>query len=201
MGKPTLFLIAGPNGAGKSTFYDNVLKHGVNAPFINADLIQRDELQDPSMQAAYTAADIAAERRRQCLAQGRDFVSETTFSHPSKLELLREARAAGFRIIIFHISVASAELSVRRVECRVEEGGHPVPEQKIRERYARNQELIRQAVLAADRAFVYDNSALNRPAALAIEFDRGRVVRRASHIPAWAGALYEQALRWFQGPA
>lgn len=61
--RPTLFLIAGPNGAGKSTFYDTVLKSRIQAPFINADIIQRDELKNASLEAAYEAAGIADGRR------------------------------------------------------------------------------------------------------------------------------------------
>jgi predicted ABC-type ATPase len=51
--RPTLFLIAGPNGAGKSTFYHTVVKPRIQAPFINAGIIQRDELKDTSVEAAY----------------------------------------------------------------------------------------------------------------------------------------------------
>ena len=38
--------IIGENGAGKSTLYEQVLKPKVQAPFINADLIQKTELSD-----------------------------------------------------------------------------------------------------------------------------------------------------------
>ena len=103
---------------------------------------------------------------------------ETVFSHPSKLELLNDAREAGFRIIVFHLTLASAELAIARVEARIEEGGHPVPEEKIRQRFERNGPLIREAALLADRAMVFDASALNeRPEAL-LELAHGQVARR-----------------------
>jgi len=142
MARPTMFMLAGPNGAGKSTLYQTVIKPRVAAPFINADDIQRGELRDPSSQAAYKAADIAESRRRQCIAEGRSFVTESTFSHPSKLDLVDAARAAGFRVVMFHVSLRSADLSVLRVASRTREGGHDVPEDKIRERYQRNQALL-----------------------------------------------------------
>lgn len=189
-GRPTLFLIAGPNGAGKSTFYDTVLAHRIAAPFINADIIQRDELRDPSPEASYRAAEIAEERRREHIAAGQSFVMETVFSHPSKLELLQDARDAGFRIIVFHLALASADLAVARVEARAQEGGHPVPENKIRQRFARNGPLIRQAALLADRAMIFDASALNeRPQAL-LELTHGQVVRRTDPAPEWFEKLY-----------
>lgn len=188
--RPTLFLIAGPNGAGKSTFYDTVLAGRVAAPFINADIIQRDELRDPLPQAAYQAATIAEERRRTFMSEGRSFVMETVFSHPSKLDLLRDARAAGYRLTVFHLNLASADLAVARVKARVAEGGHEVPEQKIRDRFDRNQQLIRQAVLLADRALVFDSSALNARPTVLLEMANGQMVNCSSKPPRWFGALY-----------
>ena len=138
-------MLAGPNGAGKSTLYETRIKPTIppdTAPFINADIIQRDELKDPSMEASYKAAEIAESRRRAHLAEGKSFVSELTFSHESKLALIQEAKDAGFRVVMYHVNVRSADLSVRRVALRTKEGGHNVPENKIRERYVRNQSLI-----------------------------------------------------------
>jgi len=188
--RPILFLIAGPNGAGKSAFYDTVLAQRVTAPFVNADIIQRDELRDPSMEAAYEAAAIAEQRRCDYLAEGRSFVMETVFSHPSKLELLRDARNAGYRLIVFHLMLSSPELAVARVAARIDEGGHPVPETKIRERYDRNRDLIKQAALLADRAQVYDASELNAPPRVLLELVNGRAVRQADDPPEWFEAVY-----------
>ena len=189
-GRPTLFLIAGPNGAGKSTFYDTVLAPSIAAPFVNADIIQRDELRDPAPQAAYEAARIAAERREAAITDGASFVMETVFSHPSKLEMLHTARAAGFRLVAFHIGLASADLAVARVRERVGEGGHPVPKEKIRARYRRNGVLIRDAVLLADRAQILDGSALNRAPALLAEFAGGNAIRVGDGLPDWFTRLY-----------
>jgi predicted ABC-type ATPase len=147
------------------------------------------------MGGAYQAAEIAEQRRRDHLAARKPFVSESTFSHPSKLDLLREAQQAGFAIVMYHVNVRSPELSVMRVAGRVQAGGHDVPESKIRERYTRNQQLIRQAILESDRGFVYDNSQLGQPPALALAFKGGQVVRTSSRVPAWARELYADELQ------
>jgi predicted ABC-type ATPase len=192
-----MIMLAGPNGAGKTTFHELVIRPRIKALFINADLIQREELGDPSMAAAYRAAAIAESRRRQALEKGISFVSESTFSHPSKLALIRDAQAAGFRVVVYHINVRRPELSVSRVAQRVDEGGHDVPEEKIRERFERNLPLIREAVLLADHAFVYDNSGLNMPARRLIALTKGRVIAASEDLPDWARALYGPEL----GPA
>jgi predicted ABC-type ATPase len=192
--RPTLFMIAGPNGAGKTTLYETRIKPKTAAPFINADRIQKNELDDQSMAGAYKAAEIAEERRRDHLASRKSFVSESTFSHPSKLELLADAAAVGFRVVLYHVNVRTADLSVARVARRVRQGGHDVPEDKVRERYERNQALIRKAALQADRTFIYDNSIIGKPPRLLIELRAGNVHRVAENIPEWARTLYSKEL-------
>ena len=189
-----MFMIAGPNGAGKSTLYETRIAPKTKAPFINADLIQRDELKDPSMEASYEAAKIAESRRQEHLSQRKDFVSESTFSHPSKVALINEAKDAGFRVVVYHVNVRSPELSVARVAQRFSKGGHDVPEDKVRERFARNPALIREAVLLADHAFIYDNSTRGKPPALEVQFKHGLVVNASDHVPTWARDLYSKEL-------
>ena len=89
---PTIILLAGPNGAGKSTLYQTRVAPAFAGPFINADIIQREELGHASPEASYEAAKIAADRRAEIISKGGDFVTETVFSHPSKLDMVREAR-------------------------------------------------------------------------------------------------------------
>lgn len=192
--KPTMIVIAGPNGAGKSTLYETRIAPSFAGPFINADIIQRDELCDPSPAASYEAANLASERRTDFLDQRRDFVTETVFSHPSKLELIEAARTMGFTVIVMHVGVDTADLSVARVGTRVEEGGHIVPEEKIRTRYARGTPFIRAAILQADRGMVFDNSSLNRPPTHCLTFAHGRLVYALARLPGWIRSVYETEL-------
>ncbi len=192
--KPTMILLAGPNGAGKSTLYQTRVAPSFAGPFINADIIQRDEIGDASPNASYEAARLASSRRFEHLAEGRDFVTETVFSHPSKIELIDKARASGFTIIVMHVGVESPELSVARVGARVDEGGHIVPEEKIRSRYERGAPLIRTAVLQADRGMVLDNTGMNRPPSHCLTFSNGRLIFAQPRLPTWISSLYEADL-------
>lgn len=191
---PTMIVLAGPNGAGKSTLYQTRVAPSFAGPFINADIIQRDELRDPSPAASYEAARIASSRRTDYLSRGRDFVTETVFSHPSKLELIDEARTKGFTVIVMHVGVDTPDLSVARVGTRVEEGGHIVPEDKIRARYVRGAPFIRAAVLKADRGMVLDNSRINQPPSHCLTFANGRLVFAMPRLPGWIQSVYEAEL-------
>lgn len=192
--RPSLILLAGPNGAGKSTLYETRIAPSFAAPFINADAIQRDELKDTSVEASYKAAEIAAVRRSEMLTEGRSFATETVFSHPSKLDVIEAARQRGYIVIVMHVGVDSPDLSVARVRERVSEGGHDVPEDKVRARFDRGGPLIRQAVLRADRGLVFDNSRLNEPPRQVLVFAGGRLTQVVPDLPHWVLSTYADDL-------
>ena len=54
-------------------------------------------------------------------------------------------------------------LAVQRVAYRVQAGGHPVAESKIRERYHRLWALVAEAIMRCEQATVYDNSGIKGP--------------------------------------
>lgn len=192
--RPSLVLLAGANGAGKSTLYQTRVAPSFAGPFINADIIQRDELRDPSMEASYQAARIAEARRIEMLDARQSFATETVFSHPSKLKIIEAARAQDYLVIVMHVGVDSPDLSVGRVKARTEEGGHDVPEDKIRARYERSQPLVREAVLRADRGMVFDNSRLNTPPQQMLVFATSRLIQAAPILPRWILTAYAENL-------
>ena len=178
MSTPVLYLLAGSNGAGKSTLAELILIPRTHLPFVNADVLaerlwpgDRDEQSRRAMQVS----ELAAQERERLLASGASFITETVFSHPSKLELLRTAQQAGYTVSL-HIVMVPEDLAVERVADRVAAGGHSVPESKIRGRYGRLWELVAQARGIADRADFYDNSSLDRPLRRVAVFEYGQPV-------------------------
>ncbi|MFD4293298.1 zeta toxin family protein [Rhodococcus sp. NPDC058505] len=154
-----LDLVVGPNGAGKSTFVEQRLAPLLpGSVFVNADVIAKQRWPDSPEEHSYEAARIAATIRDTLIDQGESFIAETVFSHPSKLDLIDRAHRGGY-VLALHVVLVPVDLSVARVAERVIEGGHRVPEDKIRERFARLWPLVADAIGRADHATVYDNSA------------------------------------------
>lgn len=178
-----LDLVVGPNGAGKSTFVEEAL---LAAPpdrlFVNADAIAAAHWPKDPAGHSYEAARLAADTREALIATKKPFIAETVFSHPSKLELISRAQGAGYYVAL-HVIMVPVELSVLRVAQRVAGGGHSVPEEKIRERYARLWDLVATAIRIADAAHVYDNSQRSGPLEVA-SFAHG-FVYGACQWPAW----------------
>lgn len=179
MADPVLHLIAGPNGAGKSTLYGCVIGPVTKLEFVNADVIAAREWPDAAAHA-YDAARPAAERRDELIAARTSFVTETVFSHESKVDLVKAAAEAAY-LVTMHVVLVPAELAVARVTNRVENEGHDVPEEKVRSRYARLWSLVATAIALVDEATVYDNSSASEPFRVVASFSHGVAVSK----PAW----------------
>lgn len=106
----------------------------------------------------YLAASIIDFLREELMRRGSSFSYETVMSHRSKVDFFGRARMEGYKTYLYFVCTNSAELNVARVRSRVHSGGHAVPENKIRERYTRCLELVREAITHSYRAYLFDNS-------------------------------------------
>lgn len=181
---PLLHLLAGPNGSGKSSYVRDILSPATPLPFINADEIAAELWPDAQAEHAYDASKIAEARRRDRISERSSFISETVFSHPSKVQLVADAVQAGY-LVSLHVVIVPVELTVQRVVERVRRGGHEVPEQKIRERYGRLWEHIGAAIQIADITEVLDNSSAREPFRRCARFAHGALEGPPSW-PLWA---------------
>jgi predicted ABC-type ATPase len=192
MADPVLHLLAGPNGAGKSKLFAEVIGPATHLEFVNADDIAAECWPEDPAGRSYDAAVVASGRRAELLAARTSFITETVFSHESKVELVQQARAAGY-LVTLHVVVVPEQLAVARVANRVEHGGHAVPEDKVRARFHRLWPLVAAAITLANAAFVYDNSRIKPAFRLVASFDHG-VLAGALDWPLWTpSALRELA--------
>ena len=184
--------MVGPNGAGKSTFVRYLLIPNLaGSRFVNADEIAKDRWPENPAGHAYEAAEIAAATRDALIDRQHPLIAETVFSHRSKLELVRRARAADYHVAV-HVLMVPERLAVERVRARVAAGGHDVPVAKIRERYQRLWALVAAAVDYADEATFWDNSTHDGPSVVA-EFVVG-LPNGTPRWPRWAPATLTS--RW-----
>ncbi len=190
--QPVFYLLAGPNGAGKSTLYASAVVARLvpeNAEFVNADLHEAAHLQhvQDALKRSQQARHWADQRRAECLSEGMTFVSETVFSHPSKLALISAAQAAGFAVVLLVVCVDDPRQLLARVRQREQEGGHGVPAARILARYPRTVAHLSQAVLLADLALLYDTSRprnrVVQPPRLVGRCRAGRVIWRELGAP------------------
>lgn len=141
---------------------------------------------------SYYASVIADFIRHQLLAQKVTFTFETVMSSPDKVEFLRKAQSAGYRTYLYYVATEDPDINVARVKYRVQTGGHPVAEDKIRSRYERSMALLADAVSATDRAYVFDNSGSER-VWIAEVTDGEEIELKSSEMPMWfKAALWDK---------
>jgi len=192
MGQPVFYLLSGPNGAGKSTLYRALVMAGTipaTAEFVNADLHEAAHLQhiaDP-VRRSEQARQWADARRAALLQAGQPFVSETVFSHESKLALIQEAQIAGFFVMLLVVALDQPDRLLARVAQRVLEGGHPVPPERILARYPRTLAHLTQAVRLADAAILYDSADVSPGTHTAVATCKGDWTQElVQPVPEWA---------------
>lgn len=161
---PRVIIIAGPNGAGKTTFAREFLPKEAGLPvFINADLIAAGLSPFNPDIAAIQAGRIMLTEIAEKAAKRESFAFETTLSGHSYARHIAKWRKAGYRVELFFLSLDTPETAIARVEARVEQGGHNVPEETIRRRFASGIENFHRIYKPlVDTWMHYDNSG-NEP--------------------------------------
>lgn len=74
-------------------------------------------------------------RIKKLLESGESFAFETTLSTRSYVQFIENAKQLDYQVTCLFFWLDSEELAISRVETRVKEGGHHIPEDVIRRRY------------------------------------------------------------------
>jgi predicted ABC-type ATPase len=184
------------------TLFDTASQSGLFSYVINKEVLQdsilfhrngirlvRNDHIEPIAQI------IANGIRASLLKERKKFSFETVFSHASKVEFMRECSEIGYKVYLYFVGTSNPEINKFRVQFRVSQGGHSVPEDKIVDRYYRSMELLWEATRCCYQAFFFDNS---RDGIQPTLFASYKVVDGAKdwdrvdddHIPSWFAKYY-----------
>jgi predicted ABC-type ATPase len=126
--------------------------------------------------------------RQKLMEQHNSFTLETVMSHASKVALLAQAQAAGYRTYLYFVATDDPAINISRVRSRVNLGGHSVPEDRITTRYHRSLELLMEAIRHTNRAYIFDNTGDDpeKGHTWLAEITEGRKLElKTDRIPAW----------------
>lgn len=189
MSKPEIWAIVGGNGAGKSTFYQLFLEpQGI--PFVNADVIAKEVGPEDPEAVSYDAATIASQQREKAIQGQQNFCFETVFSHPSKIDLLAQAKVAGYEINLVVIYLVNVEINKARVKQRVATGGHNVPAEKITSRIPKTHNNVAVAIDLSDSVYIFDNSSCDKPFKRIAIKEQECVIFYEKEVPDWVASLF-----------
>ncbi|GMV31548.1 MAG: hypothetical protein AMXMBFR59_36730 [Rhodanobacteraceae bacterium] len=163
-GVPKVIVIAGPNGAGKTTFAREFLPNEAACPmFVNADLIAAGLSPFDVEAAALQAGRLMLTELERHFQARQNFAFETTLSGRGYLRHIARWRAAGYRAELIFLKLNNADEAVARVEQRVRQGGHTIPESVIRRRFAAGLENFHRYYAPAVDAWALYNNAGEMP--------------------------------------
>jgi predicted ABC-type ATPase len=158
--RPQVAVLAGINGAGKTTASQHLLREAMRIPsFTNADAIARGLNAFDVESVAVKAGRVMLDHLHELAAARQSFAFETTLSGRAYAPWLRQLARDGYAVHLLYYWLESANVAISRVAERVRAGGHHVPDDTVRRRYARSVrnflELYRPVVTTWQ---VYDNT-------------------------------------------
>ena len=155
-----VLILAGPNGAGKTTFAREFLPDEAQCPtFVNADLIAAGLSPFRPDAAAMRAGRLMLDFIDDLVTRGESFAFESTLATRSYVRRVSAWQTAGYQVTILFLALPSADAAVQRVQERIAQGGHAIPEEVIRRRFSAgraNFENIYKPL--ADAWALYDSS-------------------------------------------
>lgn len=207
--RPFIFVLAGVNGAGKSSVGGSILRaHGLT--WFNPDTFSRDLMAKSGSSKEVADGDAWAYGKAQlaaAMANRTNFAFETTLGGTTIPRLVGEAAATHDVLMIF-CGLASVQLHLDRVKLRVRQGGHDIPEEKIRKRWESSRQNLIGLLPRLAHLQMFDNSAEAAPGedvpfpVLVLEMKDGRVlhpgrgdVEALQATPDWAKPIVAAAFR------
>jgi predicted ABC-type ATPase len=206
--RPFIFVLAGVHGAGKSSVAGGILRT-FGLTWFNSDTFSH-ELMASGASKEVADGDARAYGKTQleaAIADGTSFAFETTLGATTIPRLLGEAAATHDVMMIF-CGLASVQMHIDRVAFRARQGGHDIPEDKIRGRWDSSRHNLIALLRRLAQLQLFDNST-EAPLGddvpfptLVLEMKAGRVVYPGGDdvaalevTPDWAKPIVAAAFR------
>lgn len=134
-----LVIIAGANGTGKTTLAKEFLKK-YKVEFLNADEIalsiskNRESLFENRIKAGKRFI----LRLNEAIKTRKSIAVESTLAGRYLLKTIKSVKKHEFRVSIIYVFVDNPEIALRRIQARVDAGGHDVPKEDVLRRFYRS---------------------------------------------------------------
>lgn len=178
----TYTIIAGVNGVGKSSL-TGVLKSERNdlGYIIDVDKIAADGKHN-----FIEAGKIAITKIDEYLSKDLSFTQETTLSGHRIENTVKTAREKGYTIRLFYIGLNTLEECIKRIENRVEKGGHNIRTDDVHRRFKNRFETLVKILPLCDEVCFFDNE--NGFVEVG-EYKNGELIFKGDYRPVWLQEL------------
>ena len=188
----TLYVFAGPNGSGKSTIIkDYIAFYGLEKiEYICPDIYaQTIFAKTNNVKERYNKVIKFAEYKREHLLQKNEsMLIETFLSRTDKIDFIAKAKEKGYKVVSIFVGTSDLAINISRVKKRVGEGGHDVPTNKIKSRFAKSMKNLPMLANVSDELYIYDNS-LDLPVLAISIVDKDVFV--SDNAPEWTKKVFD----------
>ena len=188
---PTFIVVAGANGAGKSTLTRLGREGFQSSAVLDPDAIAKSrQVTGESGGSLIDAGREVLRLAKDLLAAKQSFLVETTLSGNTYLRMMSRAKAEGYLVILIYVGTDDVSINLQRVQQRVRNGGHDVPEADQLRRYPRSLANFKKAFDLADEALVFNNSTPFGHVRVAEKTKDGVTI--LGDVPQWAEWLRDE---------
>lgn len=208
---PKIVVLAGVNGAGKSSIGGEFAEAEEGTLFNPDTIAAQINALHPDISITLANAhgwQIGKALLESAIAEGRDYLFETTLGGNTIPALLEQAARAGHRVHVWFCGLESAELHIKRVRTRASRGGHDIPVEKIHQRWRSSRENLIRLLPHIHHLRMYDNSYEADPVAgerprpiLLLEMRAGKITAPddLSGAPDWSQPIIAAAIHLHTG--
>lgn len=208
---PKIVVLAGVNGAGKSSIGGQFAEAEEGFLFNPDTIAAQIKGLHPDIYTTQANAhgwQIGKALLESAIAEGRDYLFETTLGGNTIPALLEKAARAGHRLNVWFCGLDSPERHIQRVRKRAARGGHDIPVEKIHQRWRSSRENLIRLLPHIYHLRLYDNSYEADPVAgqrpgpvLLLEMREGRITAPSdlSGAPEWAQPIIAAAIHLHTG--
>jgi len=171
-------IIAGVNGTGKSSLSGVLKSERSDLGYI----IDVDKIGAVKEISPLEAGKIAVNKIDECLSKNISFTQETTLSGQRTEKTVKTAKEKGYKVRLYYIGLNSLEESVKRIKNRVENGGHDIPYETVKNRYENRFFSLERILPHCNEVYFYDNkNGFN----VVAEYKNGELLLKGNYEPAW----------------
>ena len=117
-----------------------------------------------------------------CLNKNICFTQETTLAGIKTEKTIAKARSQGYYIRLYYVGLNSALESNKRIQRRVEKGGHNIPLEDVNRRFLSRFNDLKRILPYCDGAIFFDNE--NGFVEVA-EYKNGEIILKGNYHPNW----------------
>lgn len=176
---PTLYVIAGCNGSGKSSFSNAVIPANLKSFDYDKHFLEiYNSLFDSELRDRI-AHNMAQKRLQEAVDKSislkQDFCYETNFNS-TPLYWPNTFRDSDFRLKLIYFCLSSTIEAKRRVQIRVENGGHFVPEEEIELRFKQGYSNLNRYFRLFDTVHILDSNKYGKQPDHLLSLQKGEIV-------------------------